>query len=336
MGANVTNVSEEDLESSPVKNNWETGFICTNFEVRNDDEKEYYGYGKLNIFPKNMESAKNSKIADPSNITDNNQLGFVIEFPQQDLTNIKQIGFLSYLGGERFLIPWRFFEKKPDYKNPWMNNKYIVASILNDKGSKYLLKITLPFKRMGWYISDKQGKDICEICKVMSLRQNLMVKNYKAEINSIFSRIEANYSSKQTIPNLKRLIDENKEKIKSNEEQVKELNDKINSIEDTISPMLIERENIKNKNEDLGDSINILSKKIEDIKNKDPNMQQKAMQEMRNSRNRLTEGFDLLTRMAIDRKDDINKAKDASLTFNESEMQKELNKVGALKLQVPA
>merc|ERR1711957_150230 len=190
--ANITTREEEDMEASSVKNTWDTGFILPKFEVKNQDEKEFYTHGKVNIFPKNMETAKNTKIVDPLIISEN-QIGFIIEFPPQDLTSIKHIPFLNYLGGERFSIPWRFFAEKPVYKNPFgFKNKFITASLIDDKGRTYTIKLSLPWKRFGWYISDVQAKKICTIAEEMSQKQNLMIKNYKTEINKIYSKIEAN------------------------------------------------------------------------------------------------------------------------------------------------
>jgi len=333
------NEKEENLnltEDTP-KNNWDNGFVFPKFEVKGPLDLDYFNYGSVNVHPKKMEEVEKNPIKDHSlglNLFDDNQIGFLIEVNNKAQENIKVLrglSYLHYLGGEKFIIPWRFFEGKPYYQNPFgMKNKIILADILDDKGNNYKIKFSLPWKAIGWYITNEEADKICKICDSLSKRQNLLIKNYKNEINNIYSKIEANYNSKQTIPNLKRLIKENTDLIKTHEIQINEFQAKMNKIENSLSPLMINKKEIINKNGDLNQMVEIYAKKIEDIKKKDPNMQQRAIKEMKNARNKLHDSIGYLGKIAPDRISVINKIKEFAFMFNGKEMENELKNIGPL------
>ena len=107
------------------------------------------------------------------------------------------------------------------------------------------------------------------ICLLKYFEDNtLIIPIDENEINNIYSKIEANYNSKQTIPNLKRLIKENTDLIKTHEIQINEFQAKMNKIENSLSPLMINKKEIINKNGDLNQMVEIYAKKIEDIKKK--------------------------------------------------------------------
>lgn len=329
-------LDSEEKETGGVKNNWNDGYAFPNFQIKMPGEQSFTDYGKINVFPKAMETAmKNPKTVNPLVVPNENYIGFNFELQNADKVNVvKKLNLVKYLGGEKFMIPWRFFVGKLIYTNPWgMNNKYITGTFLDDKGDKYEFKFVLPWKLVGWYISNKQSKYLCEICEKMSERQTEIINTLKAEINSIFAIVEANHSTQQTIPNLEKLIKENVQKISNSEINLKEIQAKINSIEKVLSPLRVDKMDLINENNDITLAIEILSKKIEDIKKQDPNMQQNAIKAMKEARQNLNYEFDLLRKIAPDRYIEIDKAREDAIFLNGKSMQNELRKVGPLSLE---
>ena len=316
-------------------NDWNSGYKFPKFEVKKKEDKEYINLGDINVFPKNMESAETMIIPSVSTVSlIDDQRGFVMEFNIVNIETAKGLTFTHSLGGYRIMIPWRFFDGKPYYQNPYgINNKLIAANIMDDQGKQFNIRFTLPWKALGWYISNTQAELICSICENMSKIQNKQINVYKMDINRIFANLEANNNLKNSIPELQSQIQDSSEKIKNNEQSLAQLQNNIDQLMLTLAPLKIKKKILIDRNAGMNEQIEIFSRKIEDINNRDPNMQQKSLAEIEKNKILLNEKIKMLNMMAPDRKIEIEKAHDAALSFSQSEMDIELRKVGPLPIQ---
>jgi hypothetical protein len=337
---NLTETTKSKIKSKRSKakepsNDWNSGFKFPKFEVKKKEDKDYVALGEINVFPLNMVNAETMIIPSVSTVSlTDDQKGFVMEFNVGNIETAKALSFTHYLGGLRIMIPWRFFDGKPYYQNPYgISNKLISANIIDDQGKQFNIKFSLPWKLLGWYISNAQAEQICSICENMSRIQNKHINVYKMDINRVFANLEANNNLKNTIPELQSQIKESSEKINKNEQSLAQLQNNIDQIMMTLGPMKIKKKILTDRNGGMNEQIEIYSRQIEDINNKDPNMQQKATAEVQKNKNLLNEKIKMLNIMAPDRKIEIEKAHEAALLFQQSEMDIELRKVGPLPIQ---
>lgn len=335
---NITNsfnssssILEEKVEQS--ENNWNDGYKLTSFEIRLPGEKEFKNFGIANIYPKKMEEASNLKIEQSNNVLNKNLIGFFFEINSEKLSNIKSLGLFHYLGGENFLIPWRYFVEKPIYENPYLSNKKITLKLKDDKENYFEVRLFFPYSKFSWYISDEQAKKLCNICDEIKNNQINLIKNIKKEIDSTYSYIEANYVKFQTISNLKKSIDENKEKAKLYEKQINEIQIQIDSFEKSINPLVNERKLLLSKYSEYATALDIYKKKIDDINKKDPNMQQNSLKQMKITKEKIKEQVDNLSNLIFDKKDEIDQIKRFAFTFDTKNFEAILKKIGSLELQ---
>ena len=150
--------------------------------------------------------------------------------------------------GKKIVIPWRYFKGKPYYQNPLGSAKLITANIVDDKGKEYNIKFTLPYKLMGWYISNSQSEKICEICEEMSKKQNHLINKYKSEISHDYVGMETNNNLKNTIPELEAQIKRRQEKIKINESSLARVDHNIESLNNNLHPLKIKRKILLDRN----------------------------------------------------------------------------------------
>jgi hypothetical protein len=155
---------------------WETGFNCPGVHFNGVDN------GPAVLLAKPMIAGTTAE----------DKLGMVLKFS----TAVKPLlAANSVAFGNKIYIPWRNFNKEAEYTNPWNSNKYIDASILSDDGNKYSLKIMLPYKTLGYYISDTQGKQIATKIETMSTNLRSKVSSAKGDVvkstNNLISSNEA-------------------------------------------------------------------------------------------------------------------------------------------------
>ena len=62
--------------------------------------------------------------------------------------------------------------------NPIAITKAADSRVWDDKGQEYNIRFTLPWKSVGWYISNSESELICSICENMSKKQNQLIKKY--------------------------------------------------------------------------------------------------------------------------------------------------------------
>lgn len=326
--------SSKSSTSSEPDNTWDNGYKFPKFQVKKDQDKEYISLGEVWVWPKNMQIAEQKTF--PTNNEENlteDQLGFVMQLDILTVETAKELPFIHSLGSKRVSIPWRFFKSKPYYSNPAMDNKTIGATIEDDKGVVYNLKFTLPYKTIGWYINNTQAETICNICHKMSQRQNKLISSYKAKINQYYTDLETNTNLKNTIPELEAQIKEKADKAIANEQKLKTMNNRIDSYNHNLNPLVIKRKILTDRIVALNEQIEIYKRKIEELNNKDPNMEKRATEDLEKNKKLLKEKLKDLLTIAPDKKQAIEGAEDALLLINGTELEIELRKIGPLRNQ---
>ena len=234
---------------------------------------------------------------------------------------------------KKIVIPWRFFNGKPYYQNPLGSNKLIYANILDDEGKEFNIKFTLPFKGIGWYISNAQCEEICKICGEMSNKQNNLINTYKSDISRSYVNMETNNNLKNTIPELEEQIKEMRDKIKTNELSLAQMENNINQMNNNLMPLKIKKKILLDRNMVYNEENEVYAKRIDEINNKDPNFEKRAGDELEKNRNLLREKMKELSMIVPDKKNEVTNAEDAGLILNQNEMEIELRKVGPLIMQ---
>ena len=319
-------------------NSWDNGYTFEKFEVKKAEDANYENFGQVIVNPKKMENVAKKNYPTSSKVAlTNDELGFIMEIKlYEKLDNIKPYHFISPLGGimgKRILIPWRFFKGKPYYQNPLGSSKIITANMLDDQGKEYNIKFTLPYKLIGWYISNSQSEEICKICEEMSKKQNNMINKYKSEISHDFTGMETNNNLKNTIPELEAQINERQEKLKTSELNFAKMQNNIDQLNNNLMPLKIKRKILLDRNMIYNEQNEVYSRRLDEFKANDPNMEKRATDELEKNKSLLKVQMKQLRSIAPDRKNDITSAEDAGMILNRNEMEIELRKVGPLIMQ---
>merc|ERR1711957_529224 len=319
-------------------NSWDNGYTFEKFEVKKAEDANYENFGQVIVNPKKMENVAKKNYPTSSKVAlTNDELGFIMEIKlYEKLDNIKPYKFISPLGGimgKRILIPWRFFKGKPYYQNPLGSSKIITANMLDDQGKEYNIKFTLPYKLIGWYISNSQSEEICKICEEMSKKQNNMINKYKSEISHDFTGMETNNNLKNTIPELEAQINERQEKLKTSELNFAKIQNNIDQLNNNLMPLKIKRKILLDRNMIYNEQNEVYSRRLDEFKANDPNMEKRATDELEKNKSLLKVQMKQLRSIAPDRKNDITSAEDAGMILNRNEMEIELRKVGPLIMQ---
>merc|ERR1712222_79377 len=97
-------------------------------------------------------------VVDPN--TDATKLGLNLEFTKAPAADsiIAKIG--NKISDKVYQIPYRFMSGDMMYNNPVRDNKTLIGSFVADNRKTYTMKILLPSKTLGWYISDDQANKI--------------------------------------------------------------------------------------------------------------------------------------------------------------------------------
>jgi len=303
------NLFFKDTEGS---GSWDTFFDCPRINIA-DDKGTFASQGSAKIYAKNIEN--------PSSVED--KLGLVFDFNSSPGPLLVKVGTL--ISGNKYYIPYRYFDANLYYDNPSQDNKSIGGSFRSDDKKLYKIKIEFPFKRTGWFISDDEGRRILNAINTQSTNQKNIVTNLKSNINGQTSR----YIEKKTqLDAALKGSNEFKALITKKESDAGELKKKIDSSQsnsDSLKKTIDDaRKNLDDqisKFNDLQNSINMDSKTYNEImdaveksKNdsipiaKNINDIQAAVDE---STKNLDTYFNTFISTAPIRKDEINTAKSA-------------------------
>ena len=106
-----------------------------------------------------------------SPITNGQKHGLAFTFTEGPNSDLKKI---LVQDNKQWYLPYRFISGAPTYTNP-NGNKFIKFSVTNDAKQNFSFKIVLPWKLLGWYISDDEGiKIINSINNKRSIHQSIV------------------------------------------------------------------------------------------------------------------------------------------------------------------
>jgi len=125
---------------------WDNGYKCP---------KIFLTEGKGSAVNQGEATIQAKTIVDPNN--DATRLGLNLEFTKAPAADsiIAKIG--NKISDKVYQIPYRFMSGDMMYNNPVRDNKTLIGSFVADNKKTYTMKILLPYKTFGWYISDDQA-----------------------------------------------------------------------------------------------------------------------------------------------------------------------------------
>jgi hypothetical protein len=130
---------------------WKTGFDCPHIKIGIDD-KTLTSEGRGTFFPE--------QLIKPDTVPE--KLGWVFDMRKQAPgTNLKKV-MIQFEQTSFWFIPFSYFIGDFKFVNP-LGYKYIEGKIKTPSNEQYLIRIDLPWKAVGWYISDEEGTKVAEI-----------------------------------------------------------------------------------------------------------------------------------------------------------------------------
>ena len=162
---------------SPDGGTLDTGFTC---------EKGIHVNGKIvgmgTFYPKRIEH--------PS--TDCDKLGVVFKLTKEPNATGKMVFIKCLNTPDQFYIPFKNINSKAIYTNPFGSNKFIEFKVTTDGGHSFSLKVYLPYKFIGYYVSDEQGNKICALLNTRSADTQAKITNAKNTASKHASEFCAN------------------------------------------------------------------------------------------------------------------------------------------------
>jgi len=110
-------------------------------------------------------------------VTNAEKLGWTFTMSGALGNNLKQVMIAD---GAQYYLPYRFISSAVKYTNP-DGYKFISFSVTNDNKDHFNIKVNLPYKMMGWYITDEEGT---KIINQLGARRN----EHQGNIHSVKSK----------------------------------------------------------------------------------------------------------------------------------------------------
>jgi hypothetical protein len=110
-------------------------------------------------------------------VTNAEKLGWTFTMTGTLGANLKQVMIAD---GAQYYIPYRFISSAVKYTNP-DGYKFISFSVTNDNKDSFNIKVNLPYKMLGWYITDEEGT---KIINQLGARKN----EHQGNIHSVKSK----------------------------------------------------------------------------------------------------------------------------------------------------
>jgi len=151
-------------------------------------------------------------------------------------TNLAKI--MTKVGNtNNYYFPYRFFDQKCTYTNPWGGNKYIECWVTNDSSEVYHFKVLLPYATFTYYIDDTQGNKCASLINQRATNHRNIVSQSKANAIQSSSTYVANkplYTTAST-------------KGSSLQTQIADLNGKQTTLKAQIDAATAERDDAQSK-----------------------------------------------------------------------------------------
>lgn len=237
---------------------WNSGYVIPGILVVKPTES----------FDTNKMLAKGAKfqaktLETPSSDEEKLGWGFEMGAPADNLSKI------MVKGSKGYYIPFRYFTSKCEYSNPFNDYKSFTFWMQNDSKESFKLRILLPYKSIGWYITDEESYKICSFVDASRIKQQGNIKNGKAAVNSAATSFVTNSpllkSAKEGAEKLKAEQEAKKKELETlkKDSEAKEKTFETNST--AINDKEIELNKLKDAQNELSKEIISLNSRIENI-----------------------------------------------------------------------
>jgi hypothetical protein len=321
----------ERKANNKVKNDgsgtWTGGYECPGIQLLEEtDLKQADVNGKWTAAER--VTFKADDIQNPKN--DNHKLGifFTIANPSEKLRSI-----LVPSGQNTFYLPFRSVSSKFSFKNPFYDYKVIEGSVTNDVKKTFLFRLKLPYKTMGWYISDQEMQTLCQLINDKRDGEQTIVKNTKSNLlkesglyinnKSTLNEVSKNGTDKAAA---KAALTAKSQSLKST---IDTENNNLNALNIEIAKINAELNQKKIQYDDLNNKINSLGMQHQEILNQIAQLDgdQATIEKMKNElteksntyQTNLNAAVEVLVKKVPNKTNDINQAKTEVTTDNKSD-----------------
>ena len=247
----------EIFKGTEGSGSWETFYDCPriNFSQGNQD---YQDQGSAKIYAQTITKPKSNE----------EKLGLVFEFSKAPGALFKNLATL--ISGNKFYVPFRYFSGDISYTSPWFGNKFLEGSLTGDnKKEHYRIKIELPYKRIGEFISDEQGRNIGSAINKNTVAQKSTVRDLKSNITGqtsayIEKKKQVNAAQKGE-EELKKVLDAQKKEANSLKEKMNTRKTEIESQKKAITEEKMKVQEAETKLNKLQDSLSADNTKYSQI-----------------------------------------------------------------------
>lgn len=199
----------EFFKNTEGSGSWDTFYECPRINLA-EKNGDYQNQGVAKIFATQITKAT----------TNEDKLGLVFEFQQAPSPVFKKIATL--ISANKYYIPYRYFSGDFAYGNPFLNNKYLEGSLIGDDQLHYRIKIELPYKIIGEFVNDEEGRKMASAINSQAVAQKNTVRDLKSNISS---QTSAYIEKKKQLDAAEKGEEELKKVLETQEKEVKALQD---------------------------------------------------------------------------------------------------------------
>jgi len=172
-------VKKSKTRTKDGSGSWDSGFDCPEIQVaKGNGELKNEGTGIF--YPKRLDQP----------VTQAEKLGWCFKMEKAPAGNLKEI-MLQDGSTNNWCLQFRYMTSSFSYTNP-TGNKYIEGWFTNDFGQAFRFRVLLPWKLIGWYIDDDEGKKICSFLNKYRTTANNAVLASKSSVKTECAKYMAN------------------------------------------------------------------------------------------------------------------------------------------------
>lgn len=239
---------------------YNTGFVIPGFLVAKGKD----AFNSDKILGAN---AKFKPLALENPTTDDDKLGwcFEMEDPKEELAKIMVKGKVAKF----WCIPFRWFTSVMEFTNPFGDYKSLTGWVVNDEKESYKVKVLLPYKTVGWYITDDEANKCSGNINVNRMKQQGSVKNGKSAVNSAAVSLTTNAPLLKSATDGAEKLKAEQTKLKTDLETLKKETEAkeatFNKNAGAITESEVKLNEIKTAQDTLSREISTIGSKIENI-----------------------------------------------------------------------
>ncbi len=151
------------------RGSWDTLFECPGIQISSDNGKTWTGREAVRFAAKQVVEAPSDK-----------NLGIYFTFTRAPSEGLRSI---MYQGADAntFYLPYRLVSGKFSWTNPFWDNKSIEGSVTSDAKNNYVFRLNLPYKTLGWFISNDQMAKLCDSINSQRVTHQAAVSKGKSD-----------------------------------------------------------------------------------------------------------------------------------------------------------